>query len=506
MTQFLPPRNNWLRLLCLILAVTLILSACGGSQDDPDETSVSSDTDVAVTTDPQRLTPDLPEITFNDEEFIMYRYVSGGHHWNDLYAEELNGEPVNDAVFKRNQAIEEQYAVDLVYIEEQYTTFNDNLKATVMADDDSYDLVFNMGHTIAHNYAFDLYYNLHQVPYLDFDKPWWDHDSVENFTMVGYLPFAAADICILNLAAAQCVYFNQKLVEDLQLGNLYQYVLENNWTMDTFIQLGKQATADLNGDTVMDENDRYGMVCNDGPMIPLFHATDARFLEHDKDGYPQLSFMTDKNVTAIQYFLEKIMFTKEMTFNTQMELGYSTTLNPIKLFTDGHGLFMINLINSTNMLREMTADYGILPIPKYDANQENYSSSTSVFAGSLVSILKTERNLERAGILLEALSAESHYELFPAFYETVLKGKLTRDVESAQMLDIIKGSLVFDVGDYLSLATFSDYFLRLTGSVYNDGNSAFPERTTDIASFYAMYEGRLEAALEDLHEILNGWK
>ena len=52
----------------------------------------------------------------------------------------------------------------------------------------------------------------------------------------------------------------------------------------------------------------------------------------------------------------------------------------------------------------------------------------------------TATNLERTGIITEALSAESYKRVIPAYYETALKTKYARDDESVQMLDMIANS------------------------------------------------------------------
>ena len=55
-------------------------------------------------------------------------------------------------------------------------------------------------------------------------------------------------------------------------------------------------------------------------------------------------------------------------------------------------------------------------------------------------------NKEFAGIILEAVAAESSRTLRPAYYEITLKTKGARDVESEQMLDIIIQNRIFDPG------------------------------------------------------------
>ena len=83
----------------------------------------------------------------------------------------------------------------------------------------------------------------------------------------------------------------------------------------------------------------------------------------------------------------------------------------------------------TMSLRNMDADFGVLPIPKYEEAQENYCSgaTASVY---VFCVPKTAVNVETTGMLLEALAVEGMVVVNPAFYEVSLQGKVLRDSES----------------------------------------------------------------------------
>jgi hypothetical protein len=58
----------------------------------------------------------------------------------------------------------------------------------------------------------------------------------------------------------------------------------------------------------------------------------------------------------------------------------------------------------------------------------------------------TVKDVENVSIILEALNAETWKQVVPAYYETSLKVKFSRDTESAEMLDLLMDSRVFDFG------------------------------------------------------------
>ncbi|MBO5274114.1 MAG: hypothetical protein J6I45_05830, partial [Clostridia bacterium] len=144
-------------------------------------------------------------------------------------------------------------------------------------------------------------------------------------------------------------------------------------------------------------------------------------------------------------------------------------------------------------------DYGILPIPKYDASQESFGTTVWPYSASLISVPNISANHEMTGVILEALSAESTYTVIPALYETVLKQKSARDEESIAMLEIIFDSMVFDAGLLYSMGGFANAFLRISG------NSGGVKRTSDVASLYEKYTNKIDKHLEELIEVIESW-
>jgi len=98
-------------------------------------------------------------------------------------------------------------------------------------------------------------------------------------------------------------------------------------------------------------------------------------------------------------------------------------------------------------LRGMNTDFGILPIPKYDAQQNTYLQTVSPYTGVVTAVPQSAGNPENSSIILEAMAYESKYILQPAYYDVVLSTKIARDDESGAMLDIIFNNRVYDIGD-----------------------------------------------------------
>ena len=107
-------------------------------------------------------------------------------------------------------------------------------------------------------------------------------------------------------------------------------------------------------------------------------------------------------------------------------------------------------------LRQSETDFGILPMPKYDAAQQEYVQSADGWCISPVVIPAIVGNKDRAGFIVEALAEASSVMVKPEYYEIILKGKLTRDQESAEMLDIIYTNFVVDPADLYQWGNFEN--------------------------------------------------
>jgi hypothetical protein len=100
-------------------------------------------------------------------------------------------------------------------------------------------------------------------------------------------------------------------------------------------------------------------------------------------------------------------------------------------------------------LREQSSEdteYGILPYPKYDENQEEYRTADgncTVYAA----VPKNASDPEFSGEMLDALGAAGKSIVYPAYYITTLKGKTAQDPESVAMLDKIRDTMYFTFAD-----------------------------------------------------------
>lgn len=467
--------------------------SCATNTESGNDVTTVSPTGTAAETQPEdtRVYPDLPEADFEGYEFkVLHWYVTG---WDtrrnkDIFAEAENGDPINDAVFKRNMSLAEKYNVTFSIQNETQDKVITMTQKFISAGEDAYDLVYARMIDVTGLLAGGNFIDFFTIPNIDLDKPWWDQNSVEKLSVLGKLYLVASDINIIDKDATASIVFNKKYAADYNFPNLYDIVEKGDWTMDTMMGLYKGRTVDLDGNGIIDANDIYGFLGKHDVTASFYMGGGGTFVSKDEDDMPYISFEDERNYDIAMKIFE-IIYDKENFYN--QHLMQKPVDDPLfeKMFPDGHGLFYWTRLDGITAMRASETEFGILPIPKYNTEQEKYLNMVSVHTSGLMTIPKTATDTDRTGLILEALAAESKYTLIPAYIETALKGKYVRDVESEAMLDIIFANRAFDLGDVYNFGGLAGNFLSIAGT----GN-------TDIASFYEKNKKATVSAIDKFIE------
>jgi len=395
------------------------------------------------------------------------------------FTDEENGDIVNDTIYERTVKVEEEINIDIGYSREVYINeTNDLFKSLVLAGDDVYELFFTHSTTGLKSYISEHYvHDWNTIPNIDMEKPYWDQSARECMSVDGILPLASSKLIIPDINS---LLYNKEMYEDYSLEPLYPIIANGSWTWDRLIEMAEIVTSDLNGDSVMDENDRYGYIGEFGWQFgSITTSCDQYIVEKDDSGVHTLAINTEKMVNIVEkmYGLfeeSNIAFTWTYSKETDPNSGGKPPVS----FDEGRGLFYMIPLSSINNVRSAELDFGIIPLPKYDEAQENYRSLN--WAG-FMTVPITAKNTEMIGITVELLSYYNEKLVMPVFYDVLLGQKLARDEESIRMLDIIFDNSVYDLGVNLTLYTFLNRAITAGG---------------EFASYYASNESSSIAMVE----------
>ena len=481
---------------CALLVILLFLFSCGDSATDDinggmedgsnKETENLSDEGKRGDSAADRIEPDLPEKDFEGYTFTFLTH--SGQTWDwvsteplELVAEEETGEPINDAVYRRNMQIMEKYNVEFEMIlggNAEVTA----LRRAVGAGDSMYDAAVIFNNNIPTAVTSDLLINIDSLPYVDLEKPWWD-PAVNSMSIDNKNFLLGGDLLILDNEATNALLFSKKLTADLGLELPYKSVIESKWTMDKMNEMIRVAAADLDGDGMMGMDDRWGWYVYSDTLHALLVSGGGTLASKDENDIPYMDFASTINLRILEKAMD-LMYNPDYVVNNK-----TSSFNADGAFREGRLLFMWVRMREVERLRDMESDFGIVPMPKTDDLQENYHSVVNPYTGVLLGVSKSAENLERVSIILEALSAESRYTLQPAYYDVVLTRKFARDEESEEMLDIIFNSRVYDIG---AVYSFSGIFLSFIDLSLNFDRN--------VSSFYEARVDRMQAAIDKVVE------
>ena len=416
------------------LMTACALTACGGGGDKSahvNSEQADESTTAAVETVP-RYTP--PEKDYGGRNFnILLRPTS----WTpqDLYAEESTGEAFNDAVFNRNARIAEEYNAKIVGEIPNVATgtaLNAYVQSFVAGGDNVFDLTTIRVSDCCTLAQTGIFYDLLDkkvVSLLDFKQDFWQYDLLMETTVINRLYYATG--LATNAAdALNICFFNKDLAKAYKLDNMYDLVKTGKFTLDKMYSAACAVAKDLNGDGAMTVDDQFGvtMQAGSGPRMWFFGAGEVMTKRDDK-GIPYVSL--GENQRAFDVF-EKIQ--KYAQDRTHLFLDETA---PIKeVWFGGRGLFYYASLNNAPQMRDYDFDFGILPMPKYDEQQEEYWCYLNAHNPCGVSVPLTA-NFEESALMLQVIAYYSQDEVVPAYYDVCLTGKSFRDAESAEMLDII---------------------------------------------------------------------
>lgn len=485
-----------LTILLLLAMLTGTLSSCGDSGTTNETTTNGTDTTTESQTEDTALKADLPDVDLGGYAFRVYTRDTD-HHTKEVYAEELTGEVVNDAVYTRNARVEDQYNVVLEAVEvteDPESTMMNEFSRIVMAGEDAFDVALmhtvNAGSTAIQGVA----YNWNDVPYVDFTKPWWNTVLAEELEYNDMLFLAVSDYCISAIDYTWTFVYNRDLARDNGIEGLYTTVEEGKWDFDTFRSLCEQVKVDMNGDGKMDYDDQYGFTTHyNSAVCNWSFAFDIRYVARDESGEPYVLPQSDKMMTAVEK-LYGLFFEDGSTLycndSVVKAMGYSSHDAAVSgFFKEGKSLFAALRIYVIDELRDMESDFGIIPFPKFDVDQDGYYTHVDGHAPLMI-LPKTLQNPENAGLVMEALAFESNQSVVPAVYEIVLQSKYARDEASSRMLDLILNGRVYTFG-YMY-----DNWKGMQWTLTNMMNS----KSKDYASYYAKQEKGAEAQLKSVLE------
>jgi hypothetical protein len=242
-------------------------------------------------------------------------------------------------------------------------------------------------------------------------------------------------------------------------------VSNNKWTFDAMLEMYQGTSRNADTDPALGRADTWGMLSEVLAPYLMFLGSGEKTVKN-VDGNVTLLF--EENFDHTYNIIEDIMKRFGMDGEVMFVGGYNDVTDKSDqwgdvsaMFEARQALFRSTTLSAATRLRDMTDDFGVLPIPMYNEGVGTYYSWCSDGTPLCVPVtVKQAQNDMRALSILEVIAYYSRYtesgqSLYDAFFENMTYVKLCRNAEDRQMLTLIFNTKTYDIDNMLKITTVS---------------------------------------------------
>lgn len=441
------------RMLALMLALitlTGMFAACANTNDpevttEAPTTNAPGDDGSGSETEEETLyvEDDLDE-KYNFGETITVLYWE---EWRmtEFFAEE-SGDIIDDAIFHRNIKVADRLGIEFEFIPQPGDSTNRTAYVQQAendwAADNEYDIYAGYSRTIPLLSIKKMTANLLEQDAFNVNKPWWPEALTTECTIKDQLYFCTGDISTSMLWYMIAFMYNKELYEaNIQTGKTpMDMVDDDEWTLQNFLALVRDLYIDTDNNGQKDVTDFYGATIYSTDIDSFMIGAGITSLEKDEDGGLRISekWNSQRCADICAAVGEAITLpgilcnTDRSTFKTQQSIFHMDRVFNIPGTDSGDGV-------------PLDFSVGVVPVPKFDETQQAYKTNLGN-PFTIYALNAQSKSLEAAATTLEAMGSENYRSVTPAVFEVAMKVRYTDDPQVADMFDILKENVSFDVG------------------------------------------------------------
>ena len=363
------------KLLCLIMALMLCLTAAGcGGEGDKDKTDKK------------------------DENVEVIRIAKAAYHteldaWNE---DDEYGEALRNMIAEIEG--EENIRIQIDYYAP--TEFGKLAQTAITNGDTSFaDIMIMQLFTFGPIYAQGLLLDASELPGLDVSSDVWSKEFIDLATFGGKTYGVASPGLLGSGSTGAGMVYNKTLADSLGLEDPVQLARDGKWTWDKLRELSLKAAKDLNNDGKFGDDDRFGCTSTSwDALVPVFFTSGVPTMVKTDDGRLVYNLLSDEaNVVA-----QKL----HSTFTTADGMFYGAGFDAMQQnehFAAGKAVFLLGGLMKENS--EMTVEIMALPVPKYTQDSE-YVTATWHNASIMTVPMIAERK-ELIGRVIQMLGEKS---------------------------------------------------------------------------------------------------
>ena len=395
-----------------------------------------------------------------------------------------------DAMVARIRYVEERYNCTIRFeILSPFDAYEQTL-IKIMSGDKPFDVlqstVWSMGPFIANN----LLEPLNRFPELNLDEPYWEPAINELGTFRGE-QYLCAPVSFHTFLGTQAFFYNRDMIQELGLQDPQELYLAGEWTINRLLELALAANRDMDGNGVMDVNDRFGISAADpfgDYLAAQFLASGLTFIGEDTDGRMQLLLGSEQAFNVVRDL--------RRLFTAGVYLLQSRNDNQFiwpNQFTDGKALFFVDGADQYSYIAaNCDFDFGILPPPKWDFSEKHYAAINH--NAHVLGMLINNPDREKAAIVLEALARQSEREVDINLNEQYLvKGLIPDPISYQYIRDISQKYMTADKAAIMGNPAYYHDFVVGTRVMLADA----VRFDTEISTLFEQSSARTQSLIND---------
>ena len=372
------------------------------------------------------------------------------------FADTYTGDVINSALYTRKEVVQNRLGV-VLNIDREEGAYNGMASFTQklsMAGAD-YDLVLAYNLTPATMAIQGLLYDLNDTEYLNFEKPWWSATLLDNVTVNNRIYFTADNSSWNNIRNMLGVFVDKELFlanhPDMTIDDLYDLVENNQWTMEKMFELVEGTYRDTATVGEVSPDDVFGLSAGNNVWNEAWYfAAGFISLNKDADGNWDFAIGSESSLNFVDWFVS-------MTKDNEDIYCFDPT--QYLMFKERRVQFYLSALSMVE--QKLEQPFAVVPTPKYNADtQENYITHFSN-TYDMYGIPYQCSDVNRASAVLECLASEAYRRIGPAYFEVYLKSRNVSDGRLADMYDIIRAGIVFDMG-----VLFGELFVKGNNPIY----------------------------------------
>ena len=466
----------------LLLSMMLIpLSSCGGTEEE------LTDTEAVTTTDPEESYQYFPEgVDFGGKEYHILNCEREQWEYIAMFtSHEYLGQAINDAFYSRTAWIEDTLNCKLVENNIPMDQVMPELDSKLNAGEDLYAGAFVQVGGIYGNAMTKVLqgqlYELDSVEAMHLDENYYVKYMMDAMSVGKKHYTAASSNQLAYFEGSWHIFFDVGILTDAQVDLPYDYVRNGTWTLETMAQMARQVmTTGEAGNYDFDPygSAKYGIT---GGIDALFYGIGGIYATKDAEDFPMLNVETTGFVDRVQAIAAIVAEEGLYLDNDYTNPDKHTN----KLLTNRRVAFTSGEIFQLKLTIEAGVDVGIVPLPKYNEDQERYMPFANI-NGNYFVIPITNSKPEEIGLIYDAMAWEADKTFEKVYYVDHLElkmnsGEMEDDVE---MLQIIRESMSGNAG--LLSGTVADLKKAVNGSMLNGGHTVASDIATSKKSVNAL--------------------